>query len=406
MNAAAPARWQKEMTGRFEAFEGKVKAILIDREKAVLEKRAEATKGGLSKEQLTAKSALAIAVEVQKALKSFADEAGIEPAVLAIPEAWEGLHDFEETTKQEISRLRIAIPLAGEQQRLFGRRGEANRLIEDFKDLRKREQEICGSLSSLGREHAGQETVRKRLADTKKTLKEAKTNAPRSRCADAPSSVKPSTTWRTWVRWNRTAGVRSAKAKSPELLQKLRSWVEESLSQRIAAIQNEIESLQKREKQLQSVAEHYDDANKKQEKMLEDQVDGRRKAGMLFEKKLTDQDDPAALLNVEVKRIEDRLNELAKAIRQKQERLDDIAKRLDDVHVIVEILQPERKKEIAQQIQQTPEYQELEEARDAAAAFLGDVEAVKEAVSKVANEEVRDKLAAAGDARLRRFSAN
>ncbi len=187
-------------------------------------------------------------------------------------------------------------------------------------------------------------------------------------------------------------------AEAPDLLQKLRSRAEESLSTQIASIQEEIKSLEGRETGLQKIADQYAEANRKQGNLLNDLADRRREAGKLLEKELTDQDDPAALLNVEAKRIGDRLDELVKAIQQKQERLDDVSKRLDAVHVIVEILQTERKMEIAQQIQQTPEYQELEEARDAAAAFLGDVEAVKEAVSKIANEEAHDKLAAAESA--------
>ncbi len=78
-------------------------------------------------------------------------------------------------------------------------------------------------------------------------------------------------------------------------------------------------------------------------------------------------DDPVALLNDEVGKTDQRLEVLKKAIEDKQARLGQIEQELNKIRIIGDILHLEEKQKIIEQIQRSPEYEELEACRDQAA---------------------------------------
>jgi wobble nucleotide-excising tRNase len=182
---------------------------------------------------------------------------------------------------------------------------------------------------------------------------------------------------------------------APNLLQILRQQWEQSLQTQVATNAKEIESLQGKLDTLRKVADTYKDSNEMLAGNADKLTSYREKAGEQLRQPLTDRDDPVALLTTELNRIEGRLKELKEAVQAKQDRLDAIAEELEKVRLVREILQLEEKKRIIEQIQESPEYQNLEALRDWAAELVADVEGIKEAISAAANEEARDKLSAA-----------
>jgi DNA repair exonuclease SbcCD ATPase subunit len=391
---ADPPGWHKRIEDRFGVFEGRVSDKLADRGEQLDEKRREAAEAGVPSNRLTDKAALASAAEVRQALRAFAEEAGVEPPILEIPDSLQSLGAFEKAAEREISRLRGETPLTGEQEGLFSRQTDVLRLRKDFEDLKKVQQEIGDSLSTLGREHGGHETVKKQHSKAEADVAAAKAEYRR---ADAHKSLI-----REAIAYLEKADIDKQKGacpvcggEAPDLLETLRRRSDETLSAQMEAIKARIERLESSEEALRRVAEQYGKADRRQKELLKERAASRRDAGELFKRELTDEDDPLALLDTELKRIKGRLEELKDAIEGRQGRLDEIAQRLEQTRLIHEILDLEEKNSFIEEIKGFPEYKEVEAARYRASEFVNDVGAIKAAVAAASNREAADKLSEA-----------
>jgi DNA repair exonuclease SbcCD ATPase subunit len=119
---------------------------------------------------------------------------------------------------------------------------------------------------------------------------------------------------------------------------------------------------------------------------------------LIHGQQLTPQDDAIALLADEESRIDVGLNTLKEAVDQKQNRLNEIAATLEKVRLVREVLQLEEKKELAEAVQESSEWKELDGIRNRVAEFVADVEAIMQALKTASQEEARGKIAAADSA--------
>ncbi len=393
LNDVNAKRRQKDFIGEWNAFENRVKTALQTRENGLDERREEAAEIGVPRNKLNAKSALGFGSVVEQALDQFAREAGLETMLLPVPEEWTGLKSFCDTVRTAINRLRGEIPAAKEQQELHERQGKVIGAKTDLEAEKSKQAEIGNAIRDLDKEHGGQNAVDVQLDKVKKEIVEEKD---RLRATNARSILI-----REAIKFLEVEEEKDLLSnlcpvcgnEAPDLLKKLHQLWEERLQAQSGEIDAKIKSLEKKAKKLQSAEEDYKGWNDKLEKVKEKLMDCRSEAGALLGCEIRAEDEPLPLLNAEVERIEGRLQKLSTAIQEKQTRLSDIEKDLDKVKVIHEILHLEDKKKILEQIQQSPEYEELEKLRDRAAELVDDLESIRAAISEVMNEEARDKLA-------------
>jgi DNA repair exonuclease SbcCD ATPase subunit len=394
---------QKDFVGEWEAFENQVKTALQTRENVLEERRNKAKNDGVPRNKLNAAAALTFAGEIVQALGAFAAEAGLEPPPLVVPEEWAGLSTFHDKVKAAIDRLRGAVPGVEKQEKLIGRRTKVIEVKEELEEANKDRDGIGKQIRELDKEHRSQKEVNKRIIEVRNVLEEEKARLRESNSRAA--LIREAITFlETEVEKEQPSSLCPVCGnEAPGLLEMLRSLWEEKLQAQSGKIETKIKSLEEQQKKLQDAADGYEKQNGELEKVLKKLGNSHREAGVLLEQEIAAEDEPLPLLKAEAVRIERRLQELSGAVQEKQTRLSTIEKELDKVRTIHEILHLEEMKEILEQIQQSPEYTELEDCRDDAAKLVDDLEAIRAAISEATNEEAHNKLAAAETAIDRYF---
>jgi DNA repair exonuclease SbcCD ATPase subunit len=394
IKGANPRGWHRDLSARFEAFEGKVLTALETRESDLDERREEAAAAGVPYERLNEKAALWMAAEVQQGLAAFARKAGIEAVSAETSRMWTDLEAFEKATRTEINRLRGELPDLQEQQDLFNRQGDLAALKGTIEKARCDSEEIGRSIRELDIEYGGRQAVDVRIGEVGGELEGRHR---RLREANARASLVRETI--KYLEKEDTDALAGrcplCEGPAPNLLQTLRRQWEASLQAQVAAIEKEINSFVACRADLEKVAGRYRGWDEKLAGHAQKLTEHRQKVSELLGRPLADNDDPLVLLNCELSGVGRRLKELAGAVRAKQVLLDEIAGGLEKVRLVREILQLEEKKKMIERIQESPEYKQLEALRDQAAELVADVEGIKDAISGASHEEARDKLSAA-----------
>jgi DNA repair exonuclease SbcCD ATPase subunit len=396
LQAVKAKSWQKDFLDKWVGFERNVETALNTHENIVEERRNEATtQAGVPKNKLNAKTALTIAGGIQQALDQFATEAGLEVAPLQVPQEWTGLKTFCVAVQTAINNLRGQMPAVKEQGELVERRGKLIGLKSDLETAKGKQAEIGKGIRELDKEHGGQNSVIEQLAKLTEDIKHerARLRETNARAALITEAINFLTTEEEKDRLSDLCPVCGHKA--PGLLETLHQQWEGKLQAQTEKSEKTIKSLQTAETCLQIAADKYKNWNDKQKGVVEELERCFQQIKNLFTRNITAEDDPLALLNGEADKIKGRLERLEEAIKEKQRKLDQIELERGKVRIIDDILHLEEKKRIIEQIQQSAEYKELEELRDRAAELVDDLEAIREAIGAVANEEARDKLAAA-----------
>ncbi len=391
INDASLQRRHKKIGKDFEDFETRVQDILAVWEKELNAKRQEA---GVIGNRLTGSGTLAAAREVQQSLKAFAERAGLEPVALELPAGWQSLPAFEKSAKQILSELRAATPDLQEQQRLLDRRKELARLQSDYESARTHRDNIGKKTRELDTEHGGRKAVTARIASMDQTRKAEEA---RRRAIDALAALIEEAI--NYLERSDEDGPTNrcpvCETEAPNLLATLSKKLETARQGQLNKIGDKIEGLKRSLEALSKIDEAYEKLDKQLARLVEELSTARREIGELLGKELTDADDPLALLKSELAGLAHRLKQLSDAVQEKQAALQKIEEDLDKVHTAREILQLAEKKQFADRIQESPEYQALEAARDRLALFVADVEAVKSALLAASSEEAHQKLTAA-----------
>jgi DNA repair exonuclease SbcCD ATPase subunit len=387
--------WQKKLAERVAGLEQGVQVVLRTREKDLEDLRRQAIDAGVPRTKLRAPDALVLASSLQQQLADFAAGADLQPPSLPSLKDWTALPSFLKAAKAAITRLRGAIPGVEEHQQLLDRRGEIVDLKAEFEGAKTTSDNIGADVRNLEKEHGPLKKVAERIIRINDEIKAEKdrlggTERRANLIADAIDFLEAEA---QKVQLSGLCPVCGNEA--PDLVQQLRLQWEGRLQGQAGKGRDKIKSLKEEVAELEKVADGHESCNKKMKAVAAKIEACRKTAGKLLGREFTVQDDLPALLNSEVGKITRRLGKLSGTVQARQDRLDEIEGDLDRVRLVHSVLQTEQKKEIIEQIQGSPEYQNLEALRDRAADFVDDLGAIQEAIGKVATEESGEKLAAA-----------
>jgi DNA repair exonuclease SbcCD ATPase subunit len=184
-------------------------------------------------------------------------------------------------------------------------------------------------------------------------------------------------------------------SETEDLLSTVRKKLEKTLQGKLDKIQEAITSLKAERNVLEKATREYEGVDKQLARLLNARHELAQKVGDLLERELTQEDDPVAMLKAEQARVARRMKKLGELIGTRQERLSEIEGELDKVRRVREVLQQTERQKIIERIKESQGYRELDDKRDQLALFVGDVEAIKQAVSDASHEEAGQKLKAA-----------
>jgi len=349
---------QKDADDEFKTFEARLESVRQVRNNDVKEARKEASDGGVDKKELNAKTALKLAADVLLSLADFASDAGIEPPDLEVPDEWNGLPALQKSIKKEITRMRSALPEQKEQNSLHRRQKTASDLKSDYEVALEARKNAKAKIRKLDKDHGSQEKLLAKIAGITKRIERKKQER-----MDANARVD---LVKRAIEYLEEAGVEEPADRCPvcgkrvsNLLEHLREEWEEKLNRQVAAIQKKIDTLEQDLAAIEVVRMDYADLHQKLEEADQDLAESRDEIGEYLETELTDRDDPLAMLKKELRRIGSRLKKLQAALEVNRAE-DDLAK----VELVVRFLQAQDKKRTIDQIQESQEFEDLENIRD------------------------------------------
>jgi DNA repair exonuclease SbcCD ATPase subunit len=393
LQKANPRGRHKALEQKVSAFRQAVAAALAGRDRDLEELRREAGEAGIARAELTAPGALAAARAVRQALADFAAEAGLGLGPLEAPDDVSDLAHFHKAVKSAIQRFRGEVPGLQEQQELFERQAAVVASITDLEKARHDYAAVHKATRALDQEHGGAEAVAAQIEQAARAVAEAKE---RLRTANARAAlVAEAITFLEGPAGPAPDQCPLCGGRAPDLLEGLRRQWRQRLQAEADGSQAQLRTWQDPEQRLRQVADEYRHWRERLEAVLQERARCRDGAGVLLGRPIGPQEDALALLRAEVERVRGRLDRLGRAVQARHCRLSEIEQDLDRVRLLRDVLQLEERRRAVARIEDSPEYRGLEAAREHVAELVSDLEALKEAVGRAANEDARDKLARA-----------
>ena len=392
IEAAKLKEKQKGMGTAFDSFKEKIEGALGARQSDLKDKRGKTVEKELKEDQLCEKGALEIASRVKDQLDKFASEAGLSVAVLQVPEQWTHLYEFQEIAGGEIKRFRSEMPDVKKQQDLFGRRAKITALKEKYEQKEKDWNRVKNEFDVKEKETekllAEQKEVGKKIKEKEKQLSEANAKG---------AAIKRA------LDYLRLEGIDKnicpvCGSKQSDLLSHLEKEYVERYEKVLGKIEDELNGFKDRQNEMKIWVEEYDVIKRSFDGAHEAMRKVKKEIGEALDREITAKDDLDTILSNALKKVNKELEELQQAVETKQETLDGIVSSLEKMQLIVDILSLEEKKKIVEQIQQSSEYQQMEELKDRMAILVDDVEKIKQAISESSHEAAQEKVAAAGAA--------
>jgi DNA repair exonuclease SbcCD ATPase subunit len=406
IEAAKLPRKQKKMVDDFDGFAREIGVALRTREIDLKEKRQAAAAKGLEQDCLNENGAFEIAKKIKKELCTFASETGLCPKNLQIPKQWQQLYVFGEAVAADIRRFRSEMPGVKEQQSLYARRTEITALKVKHEHARKTLNDNYRKIEDFVREFGDEESLKKRkvatqqqVAEKKKELKNV--NARAVVINDAIDCIK--------LEVGKKGVCPVCGKETPDLLEHLEKEWKEKYETQMRNLQNEIRVLEDSLSEFEELQTKHNKLKKDFESAKNETEKDSKEVATLLSREISAKDDCGAILSGELEKIGGRLNTLEQGVKKKQQTLDQISSLVEDLRLVTEILTLERKKKIVEHIQESPEYNKMEELKDQMAVLIVDVERIKQAISEASREVAQEKVAVAGariDDYFRRISNN
>jgi DNA repair protein SbcC/Rad50 len=404
---ANPKSFQKGIGNKFDGFENQITMAIALVQRQLEDTRRNAEEAGVTRARLTEKTALEFAASVTQDLQTFVTEIRLESPTLSVPTRWQDLPPFEKTIQASIQQLRSSLPDQSEQTALYQRHTALSDRINDYANLKQKQDDIGKKGRDLDKNHRDWKAVLSRMSEIEKSLRklESKQKEITGRqqvlveAMDFLEKCEPEQADRCPV----------CETETQELLPTLRKKLQSTFQGTLDEIRKEMSGLRDEQKSLETAAKAY----KKLDDDLKDLVSQRetlaQKVGGVLNRDLTQEDDPVALLKAEHGQVDERMKVLKQLIGARQERLTQVEVQLAKCRCVREVLQRAEKQKIIEQIKESPEYRELNHERDLLAEFVNDVEAIKQAISTASHEDASQKLNEAGatiDDYFRRLTRN
>ena len=382
---------QEKMDDGFGSFTREIEVALRTRESDLKDKREKAADKRLKENQLSEKGVLGIASEVKDQLLKFASEVGLSIAELEVGEEWKDLQEFQNVADGEIHRFRSEMPDVKKQQDLFKRRSEITALKQQYEQTEKDWNSVKSKFDVKEKENAKlQREVRElenKIKNKEKELSEA--------------SAKGAIITKA-LDYLRLEGIDKdvcpvCETEKPNLLDHLeREWTKK-YEKIVGIIEDELNAFKNQQSEINTWFEEYNRIKRTFEDGHKRVAEVRKEIGEALDREIAAEDDPNTILRNALERINKRLEKLEQAVESKQEKLNGIASSMGKIQIIVDILSLEEKKRIVEEIQQSSEYQQMEELKDQMAILVDDVEKIKQAVSEASHESGKQKVTAAGE---------
>jgi DNA repair exonuclease SbcCD ATPase subunit len=380
--------------GKIDEFGQRVETLISHTADQLREKHGAAVEAEVPDRPLTDQVALEVAGEAVQALADFGKETGIEIPNWELTKEWRIQAAVEKSAQDTITSMRGRLPDAEKQEGLFDRQTQATELKGKLTNNKKSQEHIARAIRDLDTEHGGQQSIATQIGQLAAELKNEK-----ERLREANSRValvREAIQYLEKAKADELAGrCPLCTNEAPNLLPVLRTQLEQALQGRVVEIEKAIRSRSGQLETLERVRGQYEEADKEQARLVDALLPLGQKTGELLGKVLEVTDDPVALLATEEKQIDDRLRELRVAIKKRQDRLDEISKKFIKVRKVCEFLELEEKKRIIDHIEESAEWQALQEEGNRMAQYVTDVEAIKSAITTASNEEGNQKLSAA-----------
>jgi len=387
---ADPKGRHKDIGKKFDVFEDRVKTLVTLVQQQLTECRSEAEDAGVPRTRHTEKTAIEIAGRMIEDLEQFAADIGLKSTPRDAPNRGQELASFEKTVREQIKRLRASLPDQKEQNDLYLRQTTLTDRITDYENIKEEQDGIGKEVRELDTEQGGKKRVCNRLEEIDGKLKDFKRK--QKEVSGRQQVLVEAVTYLEECEPEQANRCPVCESETEDLLSTVRRKLEKTLQGKLDKIQEAISTLNAERNVLDKAVRDYENFDKRLARLLNANHDLAHKVVGLLGRELTQEDDPVALLKTEKALVARRLKKLQELIGARQKRLSEIEGELDKARHIREVLQQAEKQKIIEKIKESQEYRELNDARNQLAQFVGNVEAIKQAVSGASHEEAGQKL--------------
>lgn len=378
-----PDSLQNEIDNLHKVIEGKIN-VWND---LIKNKEAELKRKGIA--DINNDGKIDIAKKIKSSLTNFSKNIGIELSqdFNYIPDT--DAEKIIKASKEEIKRLHSKMPELEEQQKLFSRRKELAEVKEDYTRGRKDLNEVKGSLQEFINKNRDKPTLESKKLETEKKIKEIEKEKEKI-------SLKGATIEKA-IKYLEQEGINKnicpiCGSEKTDLLNHLKEEWKKNYEQKMQELDNQFNEKSKeveKFKDLISAHENFLKEKDRAEKKLNEIVEKIKK---LLNREITAQDDPEALLKKEIENIQGYLTNLENTIKSKQEELNRIDENISILKEINETLALIKQKETAREIENTPEWKQLEDYSKDQKKLAGRITDIVNKIKEASIEEAKIKV--------------
>jgi len=397
----------KNMNDFRNELDSKLKTAKNIREYDLKDKKERAFQRGIHQNEINQKSLIEIAKNIKEELEGVANEWGLSlDDSLKIPEHWSESSQFQELVNKEITKFRSEMPDIKEQERLNQYRLSLSGLKIEYEQLEKKLKQLKNEKEKFIKEIGDEEAINKIKDNIQKQIEEKNKELSE---ADAKASVISKA-----MEYLKLEGIDKdicpvCGKRTPDLLAHLEKEWREKYEKKVGEIKKQIDDLKTQLNDVERLEQNYKKLREDIENVEKEIKETSNKIGEILGETITTQDDPIVVLNKKLAEIQKELQILEKAVSTKQENLNEIASKVEKVQLIGDILNLEEKRAELEQIEQLPEYKQMEELIDKMSILCNDVKDIEQAIKETMREEAQNKIEKAEeviDSYFRRITNN
>lgn len=381
---------QRQADDAVAGIEDRVRTALAQIEKGLEEGRRDAEAFGVPRLRITENTATGIANQVAEALIGVAQEFGLGSQLASIPTQRQDLPAFERSARDEIRRLRGAVPEQTEQSDLLTHQATLSGRIADYDNLKKQEEEITGETRTMNNTYGSWKGIGLRLVQIAENL-EALDQTLRE-IAGRQKVVFDAVEFLEQSESDGAKRCPVCEQEAGDLLPVLRERLRTAFEGKLKDAQEQKEKLRGERQPLEAADTRYRNLDSRLNDVINTRCKLTTRAGELLKREIGPEDDPLALLKAEREDAARRLKALEESISARQERLTKLDGEMDKLRCVRQVIQQENRHKIIEEIKQSVEFQDVCKDQDRLAEFVNDIEEIRRAISATAAEEARQKL--------------
>lgn len=385
-----------EIDSAVKSLNDAVKQLLHTRDRDAHDKRQHAQTQGIPEGDITTQGILDRALTVQQEMKVLAMELGVENSQTSVPQTWKDISQFVSDARQNLSSIWAKAPVVSEQDAIISRLnklkqgaeqyvahaeavGKAKALLQealkasgDEGELEEKSKQISLKIEQLNHDLRETNSRASLVNEGIKYLREAAPSGQNARCPLCATTV-------------------------PDLLEHLEREWRETFEARAGTLGSQIKEQEialaetnSGQDELRNLRLSLNRANSRLDT-------SKTEIATLLGRQIAEDEDPHALINHESNQTEDQLKSISAIIGERRKRLTELEERLTLLNLIYEIIDIEEKKDVAERIQTTSQYQKIEEIQEQTSQVESDLEHLRFAIQQSLQEEAIAKVSQAAD---------